>query len=534
MTLVHYYFHAPVTNAIALVTERGFSARAELGQPETIMVTVDDPGAVHDFRGLRSWYMVETAIGPTDRVWSGYVWDQHLSDEAGAIVFPQGTERGWELEIFEANGLLARTVYHPDDADANRPRETVDERMAWFIDSFPFVGVALDHGLVQSSSLVMPPSDYRRRRPIDALTDMSLLTNYNGFLRYRQASDDVELIFHEFRTSGLDPSTLRISNDPDDYDAVAGTDDTWPPEPGGKLDRAVSRLGSGFLVTYGNGGAWYQQDATTLADRGPNDQVAASTVPKILTDAQELATELLARFNEEDERITTRIQLPADKLNIALHGQLIEYRNRRWPGWDEFRPVRIARKAFSRPENESQAVYDVDLELTPACRLVESEDNQALAGAVSAYATTNGVVDPVFPPADPDNINDDDLDTCSDAAGLVVGTGGTPIILNTYSVNWEVALPEAITISQARYWLRNDSGSGLTHLEYSADGDAWVDAGGSWVVVGGSPIEYDYDISPAISARYWRFRAVFALYGLGFWPAMHICEVGLFGLVLEC
>lgn len=386
MTLVHHWSHPTtpagpgwdivISNAVELSTEKGFAARAGLGEADVIQVTVDDPAGAYDFRRGHRWYMAETSIAAGNQlVWNGYIGDQEISrGGAGGALFPIGNEHQWELHIIQENTLLTFRVIQgaATPAAGKRAAENADVRLTWLLGS-AFLATVFDHGLIDWTGLAAFPMDavdYRGQTGADVLRDIGLISGYNHYIRYREASGDIELACYDPNTSTLDSSTLQVSNVAADLDAgaVFATNSTYPPdETAGpvKLVRKGDRVAAGIYLPYA-AGAVYGYDLTTSYKFGFIDQVAPAAKVKTLAKANALLARLLIQHNAQDERIKNlRIQLPAANLNDVKHGQRIQAKFSHQPGWDPYRWARVVSKSFSRPQNQAQDLYDVDLELSP-------------------------------------------------------------------------------------------------------------------------------------------------------------------------
>ncbi len=376
--LVHHWSH-PTTPAgtgwdivqtgVRLLTEKGFSARAALGEAEVIRVMVDDPTGTADYKTLHRWYMVETATSGQQLVWNGYISDQYIDrGEMGDLIHPFGTARRWELELTQENTLLGFRVVQgiADAAHGVRAAESPGVRLLWLLSS-PYLSTVVDHGLIDWARLNtglpdMNPTDYRGQTAGDVLRDISLKTGLNHYARYRDASSDIELAFYNANTSTLDSSTLRVSNDPADVNYTT----TWPPFHPVRLHRKGDRVNAGVLVQGTDGIQSYDYDYDTSYEFGFRDMVVSDNNTTTQAGADALVERLLRQHNEQDERITVlRIQVPAANLNDVKHGQRIEAKFVHLPGWEAFRWARVVVKAFGRPDNDTQALYDVDLELSP-------------------------------------------------------------------------------------------------------------------------------------------------------------------------
>jgi hypothetical protein len=392
--LIHHWSH-PTTpagigwdivqsNVVRLTTEKGFIARAALGEAEIIRVIVDDPTGAADYKTLHRWYMVEDETPGDQLVWNGYISDQWIDrGDEGDLIFPTGVGRRWELEITQENTLLGFRVIQgaADAAHGKRPAESPGERLAWILGS-PFLSTVFDHGLIDWTALNalpdMDPVDYHGKTAADVLRDISLKSQFNHYARYRDASSDIELAFHNANTSTLDSSTLRVSNVEADVDFAT----TWPPFFAGyRLHRKGDRVSAGVYVQ-GDKFSSYGFDLDTSYEFGFRDMVAPDNNTTTQAGADRLRDQLLAQHDEQDERIEgLRIQVPAANLNDVKHGQRIEAKFAHLPGWESFRWARVVSKAFSRPENDTQALYDVDLELSPQSPIVT-------ASGILYYANT--------------------------------------------------------------------------------------------------------------------------------------------------
>ncbi len=391
--LVHHWSHPTtpagpgwdtvISNAVQLVDEKGFAAKAALGEAEKITLLVDDPLGVYDFKRGHRWYMIETETDGQQLVWNGYISDQSMNDGTGTgTVFPDGVGRRWTLEIDQENTILGFRAI--SGSDGNRPAETPGERLAWLLAS-SYLSTVVDHGLIDWALLNGLPDmdavDYRGRKADDVLKGIAEVALVNYYCRYRDATSDLEFAMYEPNTSTLDSSTLRISNDPADLGAT-----TWACEPGATLRRMGSRVAAGMLVPFGDGQYVYGYNLDTSYEFGFIDQVAPAADVKTTAKAAALRDDLLVQHSEQDERIErVRLILPAANLNDVRHGQRIQFRQTHLAGYESLRWCRVVSKSFSRVEGESQQVWAVDLELSPQpttvstfARVSRPNDNEVL------------------------------------------------------------------------------------------------------------------------------------------------------------
>lgn len=359
MTLQHWYDGTLLTNRVQLAEENGISIRAALGEAETIRVIVDDPGLNLTIEPYQTWRMVETdcPVGQ-QTIWRGLTTVRRISRGTGRTTFPAG--RRWEVELVEDNWRLGRRAI--TGLSAKRPAETVDARLTWLLTTPSYSGVIYDRGLVEFSGVLLDPVDYTGRSGADVLRDLGTASGYNFFVRYREATDDLEIAFRDDDASERDISSLQISNDPVDIDLAT----TWPAGYEATLEQSPARIASEIILPY-TGGTVVRASAATEAKYGAISLVAPTSQVKTAAAATVLADRLLGQHATEDERIPNmRLRLPAANVNDVRAGQLVRAKLSHAPGFSSFRPCRVLGKSVSRPPNLSQDQYDVDLELSPA------------------------------------------------------------------------------------------------------------------------------------------------------------------------
>jgi len=363
--LIHKYDGSTVSSAVQLASERGISARADLGNPDVLTVYVDDPNGTLDFVGYKTWTMDEDQCTAGDqRVWTGFVGRQAIARGGGDAMYPIGAGRVWQLELVELNTFLGRRVLRPEATTTDRPSETVSDRIDWLLTTVGFAsGLIVDHGLIEASSVVLDAFDYRDRTGADVLRDCAVASGQNFLIRYREASNDYQLIVADFLSNESDAATFKVSNG---HDATMAP--IWRPTMDVSFTRSPERIASGVALPYQNGSV-YEQDSGTQAVWGDIDQVAPTANVSESTTASTLATRLLGQHDTQEERITVPLRLPAANVNDVKHGQLIDAKFMHLPSWTTYRPARVLSKAISRPDNLTQAEYDVLLELAPASNI---------------------------------------------------------------------------------------------------------------------------------------------------------------------
>lgn len=373
---IHHYSHPTtpagagtdtvISNAIQVSPRNRFSAAAALGDAAIVGITVDDPDAAYDFKGLWRWYVIEDACPVNDHyAFNGYIGPQTVSRGSGSgTLFAIDAGRSWDLELNELSALANFRVVSGDDGD--RPAETIAVRLAWLIGTV-YLPVT-DNGLITYDTTALDANDYRGQRAADVLNDMANIIGFNWWIYYDQSAadgDEVSLAFFDPNDTTMYPAAISISNDPDDIDLdSSGAGTVFPPFEDGSVERNPDKIAAGVYLPY-TGGAIYEYDNDTSYEFAFRDQVAPTASVKTSAKAIALADRFLADNDEQDERATVTIRVLAAQLNDVKHGQWMSAKLGHVPGWEAGRICRVTRKSFAYPENRTQTFYDIELELSP-------------------------------------------------------------------------------------------------------------------------------------------------------------------------
>lgn len=380
-------FDYTILEGVEIQNETDFSASAALGEADICKVVVDDPNAVWDFAGHRRWYLAEKAISSNTLVWTGYIGQQRVhrrNSETGSKI--TGTGRVWELDLVELNTILSFRII--TGSDGNRAAETAGARLTWLLSS-DYLSTVFDNGLVVYPTTAMDAVDYRGQTAADVLRDLSLATGYNFFAYYDEtaaADRRVSLFFDDSNTSTAYTSFIRISNVLSDVEGSPNT--TFAPEFDAVLLRDPTDVAAGVYLPY-DGGAEYDYELTTSYNFGFRDKAAPSSNVKTAAKAQAIVDRLLAQHDEQDDKVSCSIILPASQLNDIKHGQRMQAKFSHFPApYKDWTWYRVLSKSFSRPENGATDRYVVNLELSPqqtACAVGivqhgQNNGNQAIFG----------------------------------------------------------------------------------------------------------------------------------------------------------
>jgi hypothetical protein len=330
--------------------------QAEEGSVGSSTVTVDDPLAELTIGGHRLFYSTEsTATGSNVLAYVGYT----ANREVHRGPYLNGASRVWDVNLVDVNSVLARRIL--TGSSANRPAETDVARMQWLFgteeaDIIDDATTFLD----TSGAVAMDAVDYRGQRVEDVANDCSQASGKNYFITSIGTFAGNFYLWYGFADSTLYRSPLRLSNDLADIDNVltfAIADDT-------KLNRDPSRVYSGVYLPYDGGGntSVYVQSAATanrFALKGRDVQMDGANV-KTAAKATARAIRYLNDLDQEEDRITTAVLLPAAKQGFIREGMAVQFKATHIPGYDAFSYMRVLTRTLSQPSEEQ---YLLKLEL---------------------------------------------------------------------------------------------------------------------------------------------------------------------------
>lgn len=357
-------FNTDITGSVRIHTKRGLTESADLGEVAGVEITVDDPNLSLSFVPRQAIALIETTAPSGDqRVFTGYIASTSIVRCDDRLCMLQG--RIWILECAEFNALMGWRIVRGENSD--RPQETAENRLLWLM-STTFLNGLEDLGLIDwtdpAFDKVLPPVDYEGQWGKDVLADISAQTGL-GFYGYvdETLGNDAGLAMFDFNTFTDLASTLRLSNvsgDVDDATTFAiGMDSRWTAD-GERIAPGVYATGADGLTSYG-------YSPTTQYAYGNVVRDQAAPMPNVTTQTALDAARnwLLNQHTDPDETFKTRIVVPAAKVNAIRKGYSLPVKLSHVPNRSDFTDWRVVERAVSTPDNESQAVYDVDLDLVP-------------------------------------------------------------------------------------------------------------------------------------------------------------------------
>lgn len=343
----------------------GITCMAEMGVTGNSTIVLDDlTGDIgHDgdeILGLKYMNIFETAVVDTDAQRLGVFFIGKRTYARGTDSLITGVQRKITVEIVDENSLLSWHVIRA--GDANRPAETVGDRMTWLLGTTWVAERIFDLGFVSYTGEDMDANDYTGQRVIDVVNDCAQ-TNGSNFFVYR---DDVA---HEF---GL----WFASNDTNQYDAgVNLTNDlatfladptTWRmTSTDAELTRDPARVAAGVYGAYANG-AVYVESSTTGNKYGFRDQTFAINNIKTSGKATDRANLYLGDNAEEDDEVSVTVQLLAEDVTKIRKGQQLQTLFTHLPAYNHGTDgwVRVLECSYAQDEMTNDR-YNVKLRMAP-------------------------------------------------------------------------------------------------------------------------------------------------------------------------
>jgi hypothetical protein len=330
--------------------------QAEEGSVGSSTVMVDDEAAALTIGGHRLFYSTEsTATGSYVLAYVGYTADRDIHRGP----FRVGSSRVWETNLVDVNSVLARRIL--TGSSANRPAETDVARMQWLFgteeaDIIDDITSLFD----ATGGVAMDAVDYRGQRIEDVANDCAQASGKNYFITSIGTFAGNFVLWYGFPDSTLYRSPIRLSNDLSDIDEVwtyAIAEDT-------RLKRDPSRVYSGVYLPFDGGGsaAVYVQDNDTalqFALKGRDVQMDGANI-KTLAKANARALRYLGDLDEEEDRITTAVLLPAAKQGFIREGMAVQFKATHLPGYSAFSYMRVLVRTLIQTSEE---YYTLKLEL---------------------------------------------------------------------------------------------------------------------------------------------------------------------------
>lgn len=334
--------------------------QANMGTVGSGSFTIEDDAGSVEIVGHKS-FKAEQSSCSVATMFRGHVVDRECSRGETEMV---GAGREITVNVIDGNVRAGFKVIR--GLSWKRPTETISTRLTALLASSFLSGLVADTGYVTSSSISLDKADLRGQRPGDVIADMAERAKFNWFIFWDEAADSgagaYSLFFGDSNTQTSLSSTLRISNVMADVDSTT----TFAPSQDTKLSRSPERVVSGIWLPFAKGNV-YRTRATTETEFQPRDGTAPNANVKRRAKAVTLADDYLFEHRNEEDQITTRLRLPATKVNLARAGYRIQGKFSHFEpeGYaDDFRWFSIVERTVSQPQNDDNT-YDVDMTLSP-------------------------------------------------------------------------------------------------------------------------------------------------------------------------
>jgi hypothetical protein len=368
----------------------GFIGEAELGAVGVCGVPFDDPAGSLSITGWQTFHVDESS-GPVgqQRLWTGYIADRQYARAPGTSLVT-GAERRIDCTLADLNTILSFRLFPESDTTANRPAETDIQRITWLLGT-SYISQVYSLGFISSSGpIAMDAADLRGQSAQSTLTDCADASGKNYFLYYDEAALKIGL-FYDFDYSAVFDCTLKLSNVLSDIDNST----TFMIEPDATLEVDPGRVYAGVQVPYsGTGSPVYVQNLATVATFGVlRDTTAPNVNVKTAAKANTLGQRYLLSIATEEQKITTTVKLPANKVTLMREGMRVQFKASHFPyGLNAFTWCRILRREAKQDELTPD-LYQVVLELSPPVQPAPAFcSNGATAGGTygpNLSATTN-------------------------------------------------------------------------------------------------------------------------------------------------
>lgn len=359
---------------------------AHLGDVANSSLTLDDEHGLLDIVGLRALDVRETSAPSNNRVIGRYVIQDRTVSRSTERAALTATARVWGLDLSDYNWHLGKRLLV--DADSNRPRESIGDRLRWLINDAAHINLN-DYGHVTYPSRMMDANDYRLQRPIDVLNDCVIEDNFLFWADFNEAHGKPELFF--IRPGSTDyGSTLSVTNDQSLVDLVT----IFPPSLDATLTRSPSRIAFGAAVSHPGGFAYARKDSTG-EQFAKLDQVAPMENVKTAARAERLAQKFVNDHDEETDVLEWRMIVPRDKVNDLRHGMWLPVLFTHLPGYTDWTGVRVLERTVMQTRETGRDHYELAIKATRGTGDIETPPAPPFTGpAIAALIGFTGSTDP--------------------------------------------------------------------------------------------------------------------------------------------
>ncbi len=355
------------TDAVRLGSIQGFAERAAHIQSAGSSVIIDDPdgdvGEASDaIIGLQFFRVDETDMAAGNQLlYLALITNRaYERGDSSRPSLRTGVGRQITVSLNDLNSLTGLEAIPKADTTANRPAETVGDRLTWILASSYLSGIVGDAGLVTYPSVMMTAADYRTQRPSNVINDCEMAGRYYAFVYPDESATPIaSLFFDNANTSTAYLSDIFLTNDLSLVDNI----NVFAIEPDVRLQRSPDDLGSHVLLPYKSGTV--SRTLSTTADvYGVKSLIAPNANVTTSSKANDIGDDFLDEHATEEDTITGTVKLPTDAVNRLRAGQRVGIWFTHLPGYNEWKWARVTQRAPAQRETSDQ-LYQVPLELSP-------------------------------------------------------------------------------------------------------------------------------------------------------------------------
>lgn len=369
MSLIIEYDGEDITGNVRLESGvQGLTSAAD-GQFESASIKIDDEDGA---RVITPWRLMTADEDECDlpRIWTGYLFQE---DADRGLEPHSGASRDYVGQMSDLNVLLH--MQPARGADAKRPVETGNDRIAWLMASVAMAGV-YDGGLIGDNPNLFDAADYNDPPAFadEILQDLCVSSSDDEpgriFCVLWDQDDERPILFMDVPTAAVYESELSISNDLDDVDPFGPTAEVFYPHPDAQLTGQGSDIYCSVFFIYKTGRV-YLHDQDTHDEFFGHDSInhrqAVYSTSRVgsLDTAQRHAAQFLANHNGKKDTIACRIIVPKEQVNKLDVAMRVQVKFTHFRGFEDFTWTRVQRRTVllnSNPARPDQ--YEMVLELS--------------------------------------------------------------------------------------------------------------------------------------------------------------------------
>jgi hypothetical protein len=369
MGLIVEYDGEDITGQLRLESGiQGLTSAAD-GQFESAAIKIDDEAGA---RVITPWQLMTADEDDCDlpRIWTGYLFqedaDRGLEPHAGA-------SRDYTGQLADLNVLLH--MQPARGADAKRPVETGNARMAWLMASVAMNGV-FDGGLIGDNPNMFDAADYNDPPAYadEILQDLCVSSSDDEpgriFCVLWDQDDERPILFMDVPTAAVYDSELSISNDLADVDPFGPTAEVFYPHPDAQLTGQGSDIYCSVFFIYKTGRYFLHNQDTHdefFGHDSINHRQAVYSTSRVgsLETAQRHAAQYLANHNGKKDTIVCRIIVPKEQVNKLDVAMRVQVKFTHFRGFESFTWTRVQRRTVLLNANPARTdQYEMVLELS--------------------------------------------------------------------------------------------------------------------------------------------------------------------------